>query len=344
MGHRQGTLSPRWNLRLGLLLVIFALSACHFGVETPPSHDAPMEGIAAEEDRGAESASMESANMAKKTIRLGTSLYAVRIARAFTPLRISNEDWEDDMVACYHHEETLLDFAVYQFSKEGYADTLEEFTLEEAEDYEASEVVTDLRVNGVAAAYYRSVNEYGGVYRDGLTLVLEDGGEYLEIDFWFIGYQAENEAWEIVRSLEKVETTPLTLGAYQIRIPADFTLASGENTGANPALNANPAVYENGSASLRLYIRRVPGAGKTLAEFVRETDGSDIETDVEINGIPAAFYRSVEALDGTFRSMLTCVLAEGGPDAPAAFAILSFRLDGITAEKEAAAILDTLSA
>ena len=356
MGHRQGTTSPQWKLRLSLLLAIFALSACHFGTETAVSHETPMEGITAVDVRGETGASLSStgnADMEKKTVRLGSSLYAIQIARAFSPLPVSNEDWEDDMVASYHHEKTLLDFSVYQFSKEGYADTLEEFTQEEAEEYEASEIVTDMNINGISAAYYRALDEYGGVYRDGLTLVLEDEDEYLEIDFWFVGYLAENEAWEIIASLTKLGNRRLALGAYQIWIPEDFTAVSEETP--------NSAVYENGSASLRLYIRRFPAAGETLAEFARGRGGSDIETDGTLNGIPAAFYRSVEALDGTYHSVWTCVLAErasggnsnasggasnaldGNDGVPGGFLALSFQLDGITAEAEAEAILDTLS-
>ena len=356
MGCRKGMHTPL--LWLSLFIAIFVLSTCDSSTETTRSDHTPAVTAAAD-DRGetadtpssAEngfSAENGAAAMGKKTIRLGSSLYAIQIAREFSPLNISNEDWEDDMVARYHHERTLLDFSVYQFSKEGYADTLEAFTREEAEEYEASEIVTDVNINGIAAAYYRAVDEYGGVYRDGLTLVLENGDEYLEIDFWFIGYQAENEAWEIIASLTKIGNRPLPLGAYQIWIPEDFTAVSDET--------ANPAVYENGSASLRLYVGHFPAAGKTLSEFVRGRGGSDIETDRELNGIPAAFYRSIEALDGSYHSVWTCVLAEAAPNAaggassaskgnggvPGGFLTLSFRLDGVTAEAEAETILDTL--
>ena len=329
----------QWTLWIGMFAVLFALSACASVVETagPDSPGQETNGTAAPE-------SHESAG--KKTIRLGSSLYAVEIARSFSLLNVSNEYWEDDMVARYHNEDTLLDFAVYQFSKEDSPDTLEEFTREEAEEYEASEIVTDMNVNGIPAAYYLSAAIYGGVYRDGLTLVLEnEGEEYIEIDFWFVGYQAESEAWEIVRSLTEIESKRLTLGAYQtyqIWIPADFTPVSDKTD--------NPAVYENGSASLRVYIGSFPAEGQTLAEFVRSRGGSDIETDSEVNGIPAAFYRSVEALDGAFHSVWTCVLAEYAPDSdgsgdntPDGFITLAFRLDGISAEAEAEAILDTLS-
>ncbi len=341
MRRRQRVNSPRWKLWLSLFIAIFILSACASSAEpTLPDH-AVTEEVAAEDDHGETEDSLfsaGSAHMGEKAIRLGSSLYTVRISREFSPMNVSNDYWEDDMVARYHNGATLLDFAVYQFSKEGYADTLEEFTREEAEEYEADEIVTDLNINGISAAYYRSINEYGGVYRDGLTLILEDYDEYLEIDFWFVGYLAENQAWEIIDSLTKVENKPLPLGAYRIWIPEDFIAVSDET--------ANPAVYENGSASLRLYVGHFPATGETLSEFVRGRGGSDIETDCEVSGIPAAFYRSVEALDGAYRSVWTCVLAENpsdlSGDVSGGFLTLAFQLDGITAEEEAKIMLDTL--
>ena len=317
------------NFLCWLLTVALTLSACaDAGSESPP----PTVAEAEAEARPVTRRSAESAGT--KALRLGSSLYSVQIAREFSTLPISNEDWEDDMVACYHNETTLLDFAVYQFSKEGYPETLEEFVEEEAEEYEASEVVTGESVNGIPVGYYRSMDEYGGVFRDGLTYAFENGDEYIEIDFWFIGYHAENEMQEIIDSLTLIESDPLPLGAYRIELPKDFARVSDEG--------ANPSVYANGSESLRLYVSRFPAAELSLTDFVRSEvlrkGGSDVETDAEINGVSVASYRSVEALDGLYHSMITYVLDDGD-----GFTALAFRLDGITAETEATAILNTLS-
>ena len=308
------------------LTVMLALSACTDAVsESPPE-------TAETEPRPVIKQGVE--NVGTKTIRLGSSLYSVRIARDFSSLRVSNEDWEDDMVARYRNENTLLDFDIYQFSKEGYSDALEEFVEAEAEEYEATEVVTGGSVNGIPVGYYRSMEDYGGAFRDGLTYALENGDEYIELDFWLIGYHAESEALEIVNSLTIIESDPLPFGAYRILIPRDFTLISGED--------ANPVVYASGSDSLRLYVSRFPIGETSLPDFARSQavskGGADIETDAEINGVPVASYRSVEAIDGAFHSMLTVVLDDGG-----GFTALSFRLNGVTAEAEAEAILDTLS-
>ena len=159
---------------------------------------------------------------------------------------------------------------------------------------------------------------------------LENDDEYIEVDFWFIGYQSEQQARKIIDTLTVMESKILTFDTYQVRVPEDLRRISG--------VDENPAVYRTGNASLRLYVSRLPSNDMTLTDFVRAQGGSDIETDMEINGIPVASYRLVEAIDGTFHSTLNYVL-EGGDG----FTTLKFRLDGITAEAEAEEILETLA-
>lgn len=308
------------TLCLFMSTVLFALSACASGHNAAP--ELPKDDTAAEP-------SIVTARSAK-IVRLGSSPYALRIANELSPLRISNGDWADDMVASYCDNAKLLNFSVYQFSKAGYPDMLKAFVEREAKEYEA----TDIAVNGIPAGYYRSTNNYDGIFRDGVTYAFESEDEYIEVDFWFIGYQSEEKAKDIINTLAVVESDVLPLSGYQILLPKDFTLIS--------AADANPAVYESGNMSLYLYVSRFPAAQTSLADFVRaearRKNGSNIETDAEINGIPVASYCAVEAMDGAFRSTLTCVL-EGNGD----FTALTFRLDGITAEAEAENILRTLS-
>ena len=308
-----------------MLIVLFALSACASGQNAAPEQ--PKDDTAAELS--------VVATGGEKIVRLGSSPYALRISAELSPLRVSNEDWADDMAAHYCDNDKLLDFSVYQFSKEGYPHTLKEFVEQEAEEYEATEMVTDMTVNGISIGYYRAMDSYDGVFRDGVTYVLDNHDEYIEIDFWFIGYQSEQKTREIINTLTVIESDVLPLGAYRIRLPRDFTLVS--------AADANPAVYKSGNMSLCLYISRFPAAQTSLADFVRaeasRKNGSNLETDAEINGIPAASYCAVEVMDGAFHSTLTRVLKDDG-----GFTALTFRLDGITAEAEAANILNTLGA
>ncbi len=139
-----------------------------------------------------------------KVFQLGTSVYTVEIDESFVEGERSEEDIQDDMVAYMQSPNTLLDFDVYQFSKEGYPDTLAEFAAQEAEDYGAVEVVTDGEINGIAAAWYRAVEAYDDQEYATLTYVLEDGDEYVEITFWLDGEDAEQEAQAIIETLSFV--------------------------------------------------------------------------------------------------------------------------------------------
>lgn len=136
-----------------------------------------------------------------QTFRLGTSAYTIEIADSFVEGERSEEDIKDDMVAYMQSPDTLMDFDVYQFSKEGYPDTLAEFAAQEAAEYQAAEVVTDGEVNGIAAAWYRATETYEGQEYSTLTYVLEDGGDYVEIAFWLDGETAEAEAQAIMNTL-----------------------------------------------------------------------------------------------------------------------------------------------
>ena len=136
-----------------------------------------------------------------KVFQLGTSAYTVEIAESFEEGERTEEDIADDMVAYMHSPDTLLDFDVYQFSKDGYPDDLAEFAQAEGEDYEAIEIVTDGEINGIAAAWYRAEETYDGVTYTTLTYVLEDGDDYVEIAFWLDGEDAEAEAQAIIETL-----------------------------------------------------------------------------------------------------------------------------------------------
>lgn len=267
----------------------------------------------------------------EKAVRLGSSSYTVTVSGDFSPLRISNAEWEDDMKLHFANGKKTVDFSIYQFSKDGYADALEEFIQEEAKDHDAYEVKTDLELNGLSAAYYRSTEEYNEKMMKGMTFALDVGEEYLEVDFWFTFSRAEDEAWKIMNSLQPLDSESLQMAKYQIQLPSDFYLRSVDE-------EANTMVYQNGSQSLCLYIRQEEAADISLSDFVLGKGGSDVEADVEVNGIPAAMYRSEEISYGAYCSFLNCVLPyEDG------FVTLSFCLNGISAEEEARGILATLT-
>lgn len=136
-----------------------------------------------------------------KVFQLGASAYTIAIPDSFVEGERTEDEIKDDMVAYMHSPDTLLDFDVYQFSKEGYPEALADMAAQEAAEYNASEVVTDGSVNGIAAAWYRATESYDGQSYTTLTYVLEDGGDYVEIVFWLDGENAEAEARAIIDTL-----------------------------------------------------------------------------------------------------------------------------------------------
>ena len=139
-----------------------------------------------------------------KVFQLGDSVYTVEIPESFVEGERTEEDIADDMVAYMHSPETLLDFDVYMFDKEGYPETIAEFVAQEAAEYKAVEVVTDGKVNGIDAGWYRATESYEGKDYTTLTYVLEDGVHYVEIGFWLDGETAEEEAQAIINTLSFV--------------------------------------------------------------------------------------------------------------------------------------------
>ena len=118
---------------------------------------------------------------------------------------LTEEDIRDDMVAYMRSAETLLDFDVYQFTKEGRPEKLVEYAEQEAAEYNAFEVVTGERINGIDAAWYRARETYEGKEYTTLNYLFEDGNQYVEIAFWLDGETAEAEAQEIISTLTFIQ-------------------------------------------------------------------------------------------------------------------------------------------
>ena len=139
-----------------------------------------------------------------RVLRLGTSPFTIVVPASFTEGEMTQEDIEDDQVAYYYSNETLLDFDVYQFSKDGYPNDLAIYAEEESSGYNSvSELVTDGEINGVPAAWYRTVEEYQGASFNTLTYILDGGDEYVDVCFWLDGDTADAEAEAIIRTLSR---------------------------------------------------------------------------------------------------------------------------------------------
>ena len=68
---------------------------------------------------------------------------------------------------------------------------------------EVTDLVTDGEINGIPAAWYRTVEEYQDVAFNTLTYILDAGNEYVELVFWLDGETADAEADAIIRTLNR---------------------------------------------------------------------------------------------------------------------------------------------
>ncbi len=146
---------------------------------------------------------MDSLRLADLTeIQLGTSPFALYVPDDFREGSLTAADIEDDQVAYWYSEASLLDFDVYQFSKEGQPETLAAYVEEEAATYPVvTEVVTDAAINDIPVAWYRCVDECEEGEYDTITYVMDDGEDYVEVVFWLDGLTADAEADYIIHNL-----------------------------------------------------------------------------------------------------------------------------------------------
>ena len=140
--------------------------------------------------------------MSLKQISVGKSSFTMLVPDDYVQGQISDEDAADDQVAYWYSNATLMDFDIYQFSKEGQAPNIAEYAETEAATYpEVSELVTDGEINRIPMAWYRCVDECDEGEYDTITYIFEDGTDYFEIVFWLDGPTAEAEADFIIHNL-----------------------------------------------------------------------------------------------------------------------------------------------
>ena len=102
-------------------------------------------------------------------------------------------------------DETLLDFDVYQFAKEGLPEKLAEYAEREAAEYKAFEVKTNEKINGIDTVWYRAKETYDGKEYTTLNYLFDEGDQYVKIAFWLDGETAEEEAQTIINTLTFVQ-------------------------------------------------------------------------------------------------------------------------------------------
>ena len=120
-------------------------------------------------------------------ITLGTSALAITLPFNYEKGEITAEDTDENQVAYYFSNDTLVDFDVYQWAKaEG--ETLETAIAEEAAEFTAEAATTE--INGITIAYYNATEESEGTEYNTVTFMMEDGDNFVEIVFWLDGENA----------------------------------------------------------------------------------------------------------------------------------------------------------
>lgn len=139
-------------------------------------------------------------------IVLGTSNLKITTPVAYVQGEITAEDTDENQVAYYTSEETLIDFDVYQWAKvEG--ETAEAVAAEEAAEFGAEEYFEDISDGGIVFDGYYASEEYEGQTYETLTIIAEAGDDFVELVFWIDGeniQEAELVVTSIIASLSAI--------------------------------------------------------------------------------------------------------------------------------------------
>lgn len=136
-----------------------------------------------------------------QTIKLGSAPYSIITSMGFASKELNEEEKADSMVAYYSDEEKGVDFDVYQFSKDGYGDTIADYIDSQAEEHSATEVVAESEINGIETGYFCYTEQEDGEKSYITTYVLQDGDNYIEISFWGSDEAQVSIAQEIMNTL-----------------------------------------------------------------------------------------------------------------------------------------------
>lgn len=133
-------------------------------------------------------------------VDLASSGLTVTVPSSYYAGEVTEEDAAEGIVAYYKSDATLLDFDVFEFSKEGKPDTLSAFA--EAEAAKHGVGITPTAIKGVSVCYYRALATYDDVTYRILVFVLDGGDNYVALRFWLDGDTAADEAMAIIRTIK----------------------------------------------------------------------------------------------------------------------------------------------
>lgn len=140
-------------------------------------------------------------------LALGTSALSVIVPAGYVEGERTPEDRADDQVAYYYSNNSLMDFDIYQFAKDG--KTLEDYAKEECDQYSGTDLTTS-EINGIPVVSYKSVETYDILEYNVINYLFESGDDFVEICFWLDGDIAAEEVDAIIQTLAVASDAEIT--------------------------------------------------------------------------------------------------------------------------------------
>ena len=132
-------------------------------------------------------ASVSTIDEGGNVIELGTTAYSITMPYNYVLGEITSTDTDESQVAYYYSDDCLVDFDVYQWTiAEG--ETLADVAAAEAAEYGAQ--AAELHVGESTIYLYEATEESEGIEFTTLTVLMQDGDQFVEVVFWLDGENA----------------------------------------------------------------------------------------------------------------------------------------------------------
>ena len=132
-------------------------------------------------------ASVSTIDEGGNVIELGTTAYSITMPYNYVLGEITSTDTDESQVAYYYSDDCLVDFDVYQWTiAEG--ETLADVAAAEATEYGAQ--AAELHVGESTIYLYEATEESEGIEFTTLTVLMQDGDQFVEVVFWLDGENA----------------------------------------------------------------------------------------------------------------------------------------------------------
>lgn len=320
------------------IAMLTALAACGASQPKPTETEAP---VVTEAPTEAPTEAETEPAAETQEIQLGTSCITMTVAADYAKGSMTTEDTDENMVAYYCAESSLVDFDVYYWALAS-DETLEAAAAEEAAEYEAE--LEQAEVNGITVFCYVAVEEDAGTGYNTVTYLMEDEGYVVELVFWVDGGTAEEEIAAMVATLTQgacPETAEgeIRLGTGSLVLAPEQAFVRGEMKREDTD-DCQVGYYcsEDTDVDFDVYYW-AKATGETLEEAAA-AEAEEYEAEVqemEINGKKVLCYTAEEESDGETYTTVSYIVEDGD-----FLAEVVFWLDGEDAAAVAEAIMATL--